>query len=103
MCIRKRSNLFSIIEKEKWTKALERIFSHPKDAQISDEYGYLPIHRACECESVPIKVIESLIDVYPKSIEHKSPKDGLLPLNFAVSCKSSTHYDIVKVLLRHYK
>jgi len=103
MGVRKNLNLSTIIEKEKWTKALERICSYPKEAQVSDEYGYLPIHRACECESVPIKVIESLIDAYPESVEHKSPKDGLVPLNFAVSCKSSTHYDIVKVLLRHYK
>jgi len=83
-----------------WTQFLERIHSHPKEAQIYDNTGYLPIHHACEWQTVPLDVIESLYNVYPKGIQSPTKKEKSLPLHLSIQSNQGT--DLVELILELY-
>lgn len=97
-----RLKLSTIIARRGWTKALHRIASSPNEARSWDHDGELPIHRACRHQNVPVNVIKALIDAYPQSVEKQTKMTGLIPLQFAVCCVSSTINGVVRLLLLHY-
>jgi len=96
--------LLILIGQEKWTEAHKRIKKHPKEARVWDEKeGILPIHLACWYADVPVKVIEALIDAYPKSLKLKTKKRSRLPIHDAVRLDSTINFEVVRVLLRYYR
>lgn len=97
--------LVSLIRSEKWEEVLNRTASHPDEVLSFDNIGYLPIHWACGRKNVPVKVIEALIEVYPRSVEQKTKTlHQELPIHVSVRHEySSINPDVVEVLLRHYK
>lgn len=107
-----------LINNEEWPEVINRITTYPEEVRswanhsvrlflpittsCCDGFGYLPIHRVCEREKVPAKVIETLIEAHPQCVRHKTNSLGLLPLHVAVRYVSLENTDVVKVLLRHY-
>jgi len=94
--------LTELIVTEQWTDVLERLHTHPKEAETWDN-GILPIHCACRRPKVPVQVVESLIKAYRLSLGQKSQPLGLLPLHCALESVSSTNVLVVQTLLTNYK
>lgn len=95
--------LITLIHSQNWLEVLNRISSHPEEVRPSN-YDYLPIHRACIRQNVPVKVIEALIEAHPQSVKQQTKSyEDRLPLHISVCHVSSTMPDVVKVLLDSYK
>lgn len=94
--------LTELIVTEQWTDVLERLETHPKEAEMWDN-GILPIHCACRRPKVPVQVVESLIKAYHLSLGQKSQPLGLLPLHCALESVSSTNILVVQTLLEKYR
>lgn len=95
--------LTTYICQEKWKEALERITTHPNEVNTLDETGgYLPIHRACFHDTLPLSLVEALIEANPQSVQVQDLKCGRIPLHNAVFCVSSTNKPIVQALLQKY-
>lgn len=95
--------LATLIDEEKWPEVLDRIVLHPEEVLSCDIDDFLPLHRACRNEKVPVNVIDALINSYPQSPKEKTTSYGLLPLHYALRVHTSANPDIIRLLLQHNK
>lgn len=95
----------SLFFNEKWKEALNRIDSHPDEVRNRDNEGYLPIHIVCltRNSTVPVTVIEKLIEAYPESVKETTEKASRIPLHCIVRGTFSPTIDVVTVIIQKYK
>ena len=65
---------WNILERN-WEKVLRRIEKHPEEVRKKNEHLNLPIHFACYTGVAPLRVIRTLVDLYPESV-HELNKKG---------------------------
>ena len=76
-----RSNIFTLLKKNKWNNIIKRCKKNPKEAQAINDAGWLPLHLACY-KNAPLNVIQALYEAHPDSITCKT-NIGWLPINIA--------------------
>jgi Ankyrin repeats (3 copies) len=109
-----QTELFRLIGRKDYSKALERLKEAPHEALIwivtkykggtlvggvEEEtiwYRRLPLHHACGQKLVPLELIQALMEAYPESTMEKD-ETGKVPLIHA--CRRDAPLDIVKEVL----
>lgn len=91
-------SLLTLLYNKKWNEALERISTHPSEAEVEDKMGDLPLHEVCHL-GAPFQVIQKLVHVNKSALQKKG-FCGRLPLHYAAYNKPSVN--VIKLLLRHY-
>eukprot|EP00559_Dactyliosolen_fragilissimus_P002062 CAMPEP_0184867868 /NCGR_PEP_ID=MMETSP0580-20130426/28013_1 /TAXON_ID=1118495 /ORGANISM="Dactyliosolen fragilissimus" /LENGTH=629 /DNA_ID=CAMNT_0027368347 /DNA_START=253 /DNA_END=2142 /DNA_ORIENTATION=- len=111
------SILFDLIIKRKWKEAIQRVQKVPGEAQKWVNYKresiciekneennlfafyYLPLHAACWCPNVPIKLLIYLLDAYPEGVQ-KVTELCKLPIHIAseVHCNP----EVISLLLNYF-
>ena len=92
------SELYKLVLCKQWDHVLQRLATHPKEAEYMDDFGLCPLHRAC-FRDASLAVISALVSAYPEatSIQDKCDFSGLTPLHAACHYCSS---QIVAALLQ---
>jgi ankyrin repeat protein len=76
----------------------------PEGARVSDKWGELPLHLVCERKSMPVAVVQRLVDLCPCALSTMSGLCNGFPLHIA--CRALSQYnacpmDIVRLLIRN--
>jgi len=99
------SKLHALLVEKKWSQALARIQSHPKEAHTTHR-GDFPIHILCKnspnisTDIIEYHVIEALIHVSPSSLKQRNKTHGRLPLHVAIRYSND---NVIRMILNKYK
>jgi len=98
--------LAPLIENRNWGAVLDRLVTHPLEAEkhlevptlggFTASSGMTPLHYACE-RRPPTEVVNALIEAYPLAVLTRCMPGGALPLHLACTWHCSA--DIVRALL----
>lgn len=81
-----------------WSRLVDHITSHRRDARQIDSQGLMPLHWACS-GGPPLEAIEALLRAYPRAAK-KTDDEGSTALHFA--CYYGGSAPVVRALLEAY-
>lgn len=96
------NNLLSLISRDNWKQALERIRSHPNEVYLPDYSDELPIHLIVLKKEVPISIVELLIKEYPQSLQKKTKICNHTPLHNCVIQNNVSTKNIIKLIIQNF-
>jgi len=91
-----------LIDQELWQDATKRIHSNPNEVQTWNANN-LPLHHASRNHKTPLKILETLIEIFPQAIKEQTISNGEIPIHVACHPLYNANYDAVELLLNYYK
>ena len=92
------SDLVDAIRARDWVRAMARLSSHPGEANIANQNGWLPLHYPC-WKQAPLAVVQALLHAHPAAASTPTV-EGHLPLHMAAY--NQAPLEVVQLLLRTY-
>ena len=83
---------------QQWSRLVDRITSHRREARLIDSDGLMPLHWACS-GGAPLEVIEAVLKAYPRASKRSDYNDSTA-LHFA--CHYGASEQVVGTLLKAY-
>jgi len=92
------TSVIDLARMQQWSRLIDRVTSHRREARQIDGDGLMPLHWACS-GGPPVEVIEALLKAHPRASKRTDNSDSTA-LHFA--CHYGASASVVQVLLNAY-